>query len=257
MDHKPSENNKGGGVGIPVSEKIAQNTIEDGSSDEYENLEINWIQIESRPRNLDVGVFYGPQENDCTAKVTEAKTALNNQLIHKAENNEIILAEDFSEKIAISTKNSKQMRITKRQTTPKNHCRQKHDSSKPQSRYRHLDPGEQDEKLGEISHWLYISHTLYNQRNTNPHSGRRRASHSERGTETDHNTITMTIKMNDTRKPKCQERWMEPIQQSHPPRGKQEHNHEGRIQTNRKETKQNTSRHGRNEKDKNRQTQKN
>ena len=113
--------------------------------------------------------------------MTEAKTALNNQLMHKAENNEIILAEYFNAKIAISTKNCKPMRITKRQTTPKNHCRQKHDSSKPQSRYRHLDPGEQEEKLGKISHWLYISHTLYNQRNTNPHSGRRRASHSERG----------------------------------------------------------------------------
>ena len=96
---KPRENNKGGRVGILVSEKIAQNTTEDNCSDEYGNLETKWIQNESRPTNLAIGVFYGTQENDCTAKVKETYAALNNQLImHKAENNEIILAGDYNAK---------------------------------------------------------------------------------------------------------------------------------------------------------------
>ena len=59
---KPRENNKGGRVGILVSEKIAQNTIEDNSSDEYENLETKWIQIESRPRALAIGVSKDPRK---------------------------------------------------------------------------------------------------------------------------------------------------------------------------------------------------
>ena len=48
-----------------------------------------------------------------------------------------------------------------------------------------------------------------------------------------------------------QPRRMEPIQQNHPPRGKQEHNHEVYVQTSRKKTKENNPRHNRNKKDKN------
>ena len=60
---KSITNNRGGGVGILVSEKITQNTTEDNTSDEHESLESKWIQIESRPKNLAIGVLYGPQEN--------------------------------------------------------------------------------------------------------------------------------------------------------------------------------------------------
>ena len=204
---KPKENNKGGRVGILVSEKIAQNTTEDNFNDEYENLETKWIQIESRPRNLAIGVFYGPQENDCAAKVKEIYAALNNQLTHKAENNEIILAGDFNAKIAISTKNCKQREsrngkllqkiITDNNMTVAN---LKADAGI----WTRVNRKKSEEKsvIDYILASPYIAKGI--QTLIVDEEGHLRVKGKN---ETDHNTITMTIKINDPRKPKFQERW--------------------------------------------------
>ena len=204
---KPRENNKGGGVGILISEKIAQNTTEDNSSDEYENLETKWIQMESRPRNLAIGVFYGPQENDCVAKVKEIYAALNNQITHKAENNEIILAGDFNAKIAIATKNCKQREsrngkllqkiITDNNMTVAN---LKADAGI----WTRVNRKKSEEKsvIDYILASPYIAKGI--QTLIVDEEGHLRVKGKN---ETDHNTITMTIKINDPRKPKFQERW--------------------------------------------------
>ena len=79
------KNNKRGGVGILISEKIAQNTIEDNECEEHEHLESKWIQLECRPKNIAIGVYYGPQENEKIGKVQEINSVLNNQINQQAE----------------------------------------------------------------------------------------------------------------------------------------------------------------------------
>ena len=99
---KNRTNNNGGGVGIPISERIARNTTEDNNGEEHERLETKWIRIESRPKNIAIGVFYGPQESEKGEKVKEIYAALNRQIEQKINECDIILAGDFNAKLAIS-----------------------------------------------------------------------------------------------------------------------------------------------------------
>ena len=84
--------NKGGGEGILIVEKIANITSDDIKCEEHE---IKWIRLESRPKNIAIGVFYGPQENQKIEKVQEVYTALNNQINQQTEENEVIIAGVF------------------------------------------------------------------------------------------------------------------------------------------------------------------
>ena len=204
---KSRTNNRGGGVGILVSEKIAQNTTEDNTSDEHESLESKWIQIESRPKNIAIGVFYGPQENENISKAKEIFTSLNNQIAQKAEKNEIIIAGDFNAKITINNKECKQ----------------------PESRNgKLLQTIIEDNNLivanlkADAGIWTrvnrknnkeksvidYILTTPYVANNIQTlivdEEGHLRIKGKN---ETDHNTITMSIAINDPRKPTYQEKW--------------------------------------------------
>ena len=61
--HKPRPNNNGVGMGILEAEEILQNTTEDNSGEDHDWLETKWIKLECRPKNIAIGVLYGPQEN--------------------------------------------------------------------------------------------------------------------------------------------------------------------------------------------------
>ena len=56
-------------MGTLVAEKIAQNTIEDNIGEDHDRLKTKWIKLECRPKNIAIGVFYGPQENEKIEKV--------------------------------------------------------------------------------------------------------------------------------------------------------------------------------------------
>ena len=103
---KPRPNNKGGGVGILIAEKIVNITTDDKKCEEHEQLETKWIRLESRPQNIAIGVFYGPQENDKIEKVQEIYTALNNQINQQAEENEVIIAGDVNAKLEVNREDS-------------------------------------------------------------------------------------------------------------------------------------------------------
>ena len=105
---KQRTDNKGGGVGILVSEKIANNTTENNNLDDHELLESKWNRIECRPRNIAVGVFYGPKENEKVEKVKEIYNALSHQLHQIQDECDIILAGDFNAKLKISKENCEQ-----------------------------------------------------------------------------------------------------------------------------------------------------
>ena len=101
MDRKNREGKNGGGVGILISDKLHRYTTEDNTSDEYPNLETKWIKLECRPRNITIGVFYGPQENVTTEKVRKIYNNLETQINTKRKPNEIILGGDFNAKLHV------------------------------------------------------------------------------------------------------------------------------------------------------------
>ena len=99
---RPWPNNKGGGVGNLIAEKIPNIISDDNKCEEHELLETKWIRLESRPKNIAIGVFYRPQENEKFEKVQEIYTALNNQINQQTEDNEVIIAEDFNAKLEVN-----------------------------------------------------------------------------------------------------------------------------------------------------------
>ena len=99
---RPRPNNKGGGVGILTVEKIANITSDDNKCEKHEQLETKWIRLESRPQNIAIGVFYGPQENVKIEKVQEIYTALNNQINQQTKDNEVIVVGDFNAKLEVN-----------------------------------------------------------------------------------------------------------------------------------------------------------
>ena len=70
--------------------------MDDSNIEEHEDLESKWIQIECRPKNISIGVVYGPQENEKIEKVRQIYNALDIQIKQKSINNEVILAGDFN-----------------------------------------------------------------------------------------------------------------------------------------------------------------
>ena len=99
---KPRQKSKGGGIGILIKENLARNTVDDSNIEEHEDLESKWIQIECRPKNISIGVVYGPQENEIIEKVRQIYNALDIQVKQKSINNEVILAGDFNAKLQVN-----------------------------------------------------------------------------------------------------------------------------------------------------------
>ena len=77
---KTEKNRTGGGVGILVAHEIAKHDIEDNINDDIEGVETQWLQLECRPQNVSIGVFYGPQENEIIEKVKEIYETLDHQI---------------------------------------------------------------------------------------------------------------------------------------------------------------------------------
>ena len=105
---KPRQKSKGGRIGILIKENLARNTVDDSNIEEHEDLESKWIQIECRPKNISIGVVYGPQENEKIEKVRQIYNALDIQIKQKSINNEVILAGDFNAKLQVNYPHAKQ-----------------------------------------------------------------------------------------------------------------------------------------------------
>ena len=76
--------------------------------DNNEIIESKWITLECRPKNIAIGVFYGPQENEKIEKVKDIYHTLETQINQKIKTNEIILGGDFNAKLEINNEKGKQ-----------------------------------------------------------------------------------------------------------------------------------------------------
>ena len=204
---KPRANNSGGGIGILVSEKIAQNTTEDTSGEEHEQLETIWIKIECRPKNIAIGAFYGPQENAKIGDVKGIYTTLSNQITRKATNSEVIIAGDFNAKLTINKNNCKQQesrngKLLKEMIENNNLITASLNSSS--GNWTRVNRKKTDEKsmIDYILTTPGIAKSIQTLIIDEEGHLRVKGKH-----ETDHNTILMSIKINDPREPTYRESW--------------------------------------------------
>ena len=204
---KQRTDNKGVGVGILVLETIANNTTENNSLDDHELLESKWIRIECRPRNIAVGVFYGPQENEKVEKVKEIYNALSHQIHQIQDECDIALAGDFNAKFKISketceqaeSRNGKilQEMITENNLTPAT-------INADHGIWTRANRKIKNEK--SVIDYIMVSPRIMSGINTVivDEEGHLRIKGKN---ETDHNTLLMTMKINNTRKPKYIKKW--------------------------------------------------
>ena len=204
---KQRTDNKGGGVGILVWEKIANNTTENNNLDDHELLESKWIRIECRPWNIAVGVFYGPQENEKVEKVKEIYNALSHQLHQIQDECDIILAGDFNAKLKISKENCEQAEsrngkilqemITENYLTPAT-INADHGIWTRANRKIKNEKSVIDYKMVSPRIMSGINTVIVDEEGHLRIKGKN---------ETDHNTLLMTMIINDTRKPKYIKKW--------------------------------------------------
>ena len=110
MDRKKQEKQNRRRSRHPCSTGYSKTDIEDNINDDIEGVETQWIQLEYTPRNISIGVFYGPQENKKIEKVKEIYETLDLQINQRKKTTKVILGGDFNAKIKIDHINQNESR---------------------------------------------------------------------------------------------------------------------------------------------------
>ena len=66
------------------------------------------MELNCRPKNIAIGVFYGPQENNGAENNEAIFNTLDTQITQKLINNEVIIGGDYNAKLEINNDNGKQ-----------------------------------------------------------------------------------------------------------------------------------------------------
>ncbi len=201
------KNKTGGGVGILVSEKISNNTTEVTDIEEDEDLETTWVKIDTRPDDVYIGVFYGPQENNPIENTRKIYNKLETQIKQLQKRGEVIIGGDFNAKLKI--------------TSEKGNQEESRNGMLLQAiiNETHLNPITIEPDIG---HWTRTNRNNTSEKSIIDYILMTEKLTTKRGVtiidetgqlrikgknETDHNTITTSIKINDRRTPKYIERW--------------------------------------------------
>ncbi len=202
------KNQDGGGVGILVSNDVANHTTEINEIEENENLESVWIEIKTRPKNIAIGAFYGPQEKEKIEKVKDIYRGLTTQINQINKNAEIIIAGDFNAKLEITkdenriqdeSRNGKILKELMNNTGLKAMNLEKAEGL--WTRVNRNNPNERS----VIDYILATKQIQSLVLNTNiDETGSLRIRGKK---ETDHNTITMEMKINAPREKNTTTRW--------------------------------------------------
>ena len=204
---KNRKNRTGGGVGILVAQDISKHAIEDNINDDVEGVETQWIQLECRPRNISIGVFYGPQENEKIEKVKEIYETLDHQINQRKKTTEVILGGDFNAKIKMDQINQNESRngkilediINKNDlTTATTNANRGH-----WTRQEWNNP----EKRSVVDYILTTKCITNNITAMVIDEEEAFKIKTKDETPTDHNTIIMNIKINNPRRKTFTERW--------------------------------------------------
>ena len=204
---KNRRNKNGGGVGILISSKYAGSTTEITHLESNGNLEVVWIRLETRPKNIALGVFYGPQEKESIESTKGTYNILETQILQLQKDNEIILGGDFNAKLQIDNEKGNQeisrngklleQMIQKTKLTPTNLKTQEG----LWTRVNRKNPTEKS----VIDYILTSNLVEENITETTVDEGGELRLKGKK--ETDHNTITMSLKINNPRKAVFKEQW--------------------------------------------------
>ncbi len=226
-------NKKGGGIGILISSQIAGCTSEANNIEENENLETKWIKLETRPKPIHIGVYYGPQENNTKEKNEQIYQALETQIKQLQTQGEIILGGDFNAKLEIKSKkgDQKQSRnglllqnlIEETNLTPIT-------TNADHGHWTRVNRCNTNEK--SIIDYILTTKEIskYKGITTIDEEGQLRIKGKN---ETDHNTIVTNFKINNQRKPEYIERWKKGTKETWEEYNRkfQRKHHEGALRT--------------------------
>jgi hypothetical protein len=93
---------EGGGVAILIRNDITQKTSTITNLEDQDQ-EILWIQIKLNKKPINIGVFYGPQENTLSDETERQYSQLASQIHKLKKKGEVILTGDFNAKLQINT----------------------------------------------------------------------------------------------------------------------------------------------------------
>ncbi len=200
------KNKQGGGVGILISNQIAGITTT-REEIESEIAECVWMEIRTRPTPTFIGVFYGPQENHPKEETERIYSTVEAQIHTLKAEGEVILTGDFNAKLEIKTDTATQD-ISKNGRILKNMIENqelKALNTNPEiglwTRVNRKNQAERsviDYILATQNIAKNIEHVYVDETGSLRVKGKN---------ESDHNTITATIKVNSPREPIYKIKW--------------------------------------------------
>ena len=100
---------QGGGVAIAIRNDIISQVRIIDKVEPDDDTEILWVAVENRNKGknthnkgLAIGIFYGPQENECRDKVEKIYSVLTTQINKIKQDHRIVLTGDFNAKLPIN-----------------------------------------------------------------------------------------------------------------------------------------------------------
>ena len=102
----------GGGVAIAIRNDIIPQVRMIDNIEPDDETEIMWVAVENKnksktqtkkSKNLAIGIFYGPQENECREKVEKIYSVVATQINTIKQTHKIVLTGDFNAKLPIKT----------------------------------------------------------------------------------------------------------------------------------------------------------
>ncbi len=204
---KNRTNKKGGGIGILISNQLTGCTSEANDIEENPNLETTWIKLETRPKNIYIGVFYGPQENNPKDQNEQMYRTLETQIKQLQTKGEVIIGGDFNAKLEVTSEKGKQ-----KQSKNGSLLKRTLDNT-------NLTPISLEADHG---HWTRVNRSNPEEKSIIDYICTTEEVAKNKGitiideeghlrikgkNETDHNTIITTIKIYNKRKPEYIEKW--------------------------------------------------
>ncbi len=198
---------QGGGVGILVSSELTGSTTKIEDVEEYDKTETIWIEIKTRPKPLYIGTFYGPQEGNKKEDTEMIYTALETQINQLKQKGEVIIAGDFNAKLE-----HKQETVTQEESRNGKILQQMMTNQQLTALNLKADHGMwtriNRKNIQEKSIIDYIIATEGIKKDITAIIVDEEGSLRIQGkNESDHNTITATIKINQKTKPRYIKRW--------------------------------------------------
>ncbi len=201
---KNRPNKAGGGVGILISNNIANKISEVTDIEDTENLETTWVKLNTRPADIYIGVYYGPQESHNLEQTEKIYQYLQTQVKQLQTRGEIVIGGDFNAKVSVKnlqnqSRNGQLLQNMINETNLTNITTQAEIG-----KWTRVNRNKPEER--SIIDYILMTEKIASTRGitTVDENGHLRVKGKH---ETDHNTLTTSIRINDKRRPTYIHKW--------------------------------------------------